>query len=470
MARFKKMLVVLLALSVFGFSGTLLAATNVVTWNKVAIDAVVNTRSSDLVTSRALAVLHRAMFDAWSAYDSKAIGVRLDTTALRRPKTDRTDANKTIAISTAAYHILLDLFPSEKAAFDAALRGLNRDPAITSRDLTTPVGIGIHAAALELAHAHRDGANQLGDLQPGAYSDYTNYTPPNPADRMIEVRRHQPIMVADGDGGMKPSIFDAAQWPLIKPFALYRSNEFRPRVAPTLTGSEEELRAIVDHLIGVNAQLTDRRKAIAEFWTLGAGTPTPPGRWNQIGQILSNKRGHTLDEDVKMFFILTNALHDAGIAKIEAKMHFLTARPETLIRHMYAGQKILAWGGRGKGPKIIDGKDFVPYRPTAASPEHVSGHSAFGVSAAEALRLFTGSDDLGYTAVVKAGSFKFDDGPAADVVLSMETLTEAERDISNSGVYGQAHFMTGDQMGRQLGRKVARKVFSRAMRYINGTP
>ena len=82
--------------------------------------------------------------------------------------------------------------------------------------------------------------------------------------------------------------------------------------------------------------------------------------------------------------------------------------------------------------------------------------------------MFTGSDALGYTMVVKAGTFMFDDGPAADVVLSMATLTEAERGIASSGVYGQAHFVTGDQMGRQLGRKVAGKVFSLAMQHING--
>jgi hypothetical protein len=464
-----KTLFVSAALGAIGLAQPALAANDVVGWNKAAVDAVVATKTNDLATSRALAVVHRAMFDAWSAYDAKAVGVRLDTRALRRPEAERTGANKTIAVSYAAYRALVDLFPSETARFDAVLKRLKLYPLNESRDPATAAGIGNLAAAAELNHAHQDGANQLGNLSPGAYSDYTGYTPPNPADRMIEVRRHQPIMVPDGKGGMKPGLFGGAHWPLIKPFALYRSNEFRPAAAPTLTGSEDELRAIVQHIIDVNARLTDHEKAIAEFWTLNPGTPTPPGQWHRIGQFLSEKRSHSLDDDIKMFFVLANALHDAGIAKIETKMHYLTARPETLIRHMYAGQKILAWGGRGKGPQIIDGADFKPYRPTAASPEHVSGHSAFGVSAGEALRLFTGSDDLGYTIVVKAGSFMFDDGPAADVVLSMATLTEAERDIASSGVYGQAHFITGELMGRQLGRKVAGKVFSQAMRHINGS-
>ena len=446
------------------------AETPVAVWNRAAVDAVGATRTNDLVTSRALAVVHRAMFDAWSVYDATAVGVRLDTAALRRPGAERTDANKTIAIAYAAYGTLVDLFPTERARFDKTLRGFGLEPGAPSTNPATAAGLGTLAARQELAFAHQDGSNQLGDLAPGRYSDYTGYTPPNPANRVIEFRRHQPILVPDDSGVMEPAIFGGAHWPLIKPFALYRANEFRPVVAPTLTGSSEELLAIVDHIIGVNAELDDRQKAIAEFWTLGVGTPTPPGQWHIIGRFLSAQRGHTLDDDVKMFFVLANALHDAAIAKIEAKMHFLTARPETLIRHLYANRKILAWGGRGRGAEIIDGKDFQPYRPTAAAPEHVSGHSAFGAAAAEALRLYTRSDELGYSVTVAAGSFRFDDGPAEDVVLSMETLTEAARDIANSGIYGQAHFMPGDQMGRQLGGKVARKVFSRAMQYIDGRP
>lgn len=441
------------------------AETTVVRWNKAAVDAVRASASSDLVTSRALAVLHRAMYDAWTPFDDKAIGVRLDTGTVRRPLAERTPENKSVAVSYAAYRTLSDLFPGEAARFRALMDALALDPTVSATDTETAAGLWLLAAELELRHAHDDGANQLGNRSPGAYSDYTSYTPPNPADRVIDLRRHQPIIGSNG----RPALFDGAHWPLIIPFALYRADEFRPASAPALTYTDPELRALAQHIIDVNAELTDRDKAIAEFWTLGNGTPTPPGQFHIIAQHISQTRGHSLDQDVAMFFILGNALHDTAIAKIEAKMHFLTARPETLVRALFAGEKILAWGGRGKGAEIIDGSEFKPYRPTAAAPEHVSGHSAFGYAGAEALRLATGSDALEYTVVVPAGSFAFDDGPAADVVLSMETLGEAARDISLSGVYGQAHFTTGDQMGRILGQAVAQKVYAHAMRYINGT-
>ena len=441
------------------------AETTVIRWNKVAVDAVRASESSDLVTSRVLAVLHRAMYDAWTPFDDKAIGVRLDTGTVRRPLAERTPENKSVAVSYAAYRTLSDLFPGEAARFRALMDALALDPTVSATDTGTAAGLGLLAAELELRHAHNDGANQLGDRSPGAYSDYTHYTPPNPADRVIDLRRHQPIIGSNG----RPALFDGGHWPLIIPFALYRADEFRPASAPALTYTDPELRALAQHIIDVNAELTDRDKAIAEFWTLGNGTPTPPGQFHIIAQHISQTRGHSLDQDVAMFFILGNALHDTAIAKIEAKMHFLTARPETLVRALFAGEKILAWGGRGKGAEIIDGSEFKPYRPTAAAPEHVSGHSAFGYAGAEALRLATGSDALEYTVVVQAGSFAFDDGPAADVVLSMETLGEAARDISLSGIYGQAHFTTGDQIGRILGQAVAQKVYAHAMRYLNGT-
>lgn len=441
------------------------AETAVTLWNKAAIEAVQSSGSSDLVTSRALAVVHRAMYDAWTAYDPLALGVRLDTPELRRPAAEHNDGNKSDAVSYAAYRTLSDLFPGEEARFRAVMDTLNLDPAPSTPDEGSPAALGLLAADLELRHAHDDGANQLGDRSPGAYSDYSAYTPPNPADRLIDLRRHQPILGRNG----KPALFGGAHWPLIRPFALYRASEFRPASAPALTYDDWELRALAQDIIDVNAELTDRDKAIAEFWTLGNGTPTPPGQFHLLAQHISDTRGHGIDQDIKMFFILGNALHDTAIAKIEAKMHFLTARPETLIRALFAGEKILAWGGRGRGAEIVDGEDFKPYRPTAAAPEHVSGHSAFGYAGAEAIRLATGSDRLNYTVVVKAGSFAFDDGPAEDVVLAMETLTEASRDIALSGIYGQAHFTTGDQMGRLLGRAVAQKVYAHAMRFIEGT-
>ena len=54
------------------------------------------------MVSRALAIMHTCMYDAWAAYDSTAKGTRLGA-SLRRPANERTLANKQKAISFAAY-------------------------------------------------------------------------------------------------------------------------------------------------------------------------------------------------------------------------------------------------------------------------------------------------------------------------------------------------------------------------------
>jgi hypothetical protein len=53
---------------------------------------------------------------------------------------------------------------------------------------------------------------------------------------------------------------------------------------------------------------------IAEYWSDGPYTEQPPGHWALIAQFVSARDHHTLDDDVKMFFALSNAMLDASIA------------------------------------------------------------------------------------------------------------------------------------------------------------
>src|SRR5205809_7690658 len=81
----------------------------VVQWNNAALQGVRDSKLGPPMVARALAIAHTCMFDAWAAYDSKAIGTRLGA-SLRRPKPERTVSNKMKAISFAAYRALVDLF------------------------------------------------------------------------------------------------------------------------------------------------------------------------------------------------------------------------------------------------------------------------------------------------------------------------------------------------------------------------
>lgn len=63
------------------------AETIIVRWNATVLDAVRNSTLGPPMVSRALAIIHTCMFDAWAAYDAKAIGTQFGG-ALRRPRAE----------------------------------------------------------------------------------------------------------------------------------------------------------------------------------------------------------------------------------------------------------------------------------------------------------------------------------------------------------------------------------------------
>jgi len=166
----------------------------VLQWNEATLDAIRNTKTSPPIASRAFAITHTAMFDAWAAYDPVAKGTRLGS-SLRRPEVERTAANKQEAISFAAYRVLVDLFPTQTAVLDALMSSLEYDPSDILADTSSPSGIGNVCAQALLNYRHPDGSNQLGDLHPGAYSDYTGYTPVKTADTLNDPNKWQPLLV-----------------------------------------------------------------------------------------------------------------------------------------------------------------------------------------------------------------------------------------------------------------------------------
>src|SRR5207247_1998030 len=106
----------------------------VVRWNKAFLQGVRESKLGPPMVARALAIAHTCIYDAWAAYDHKAVGTRLGG-ALRRPPFERTAANQTQALSFAAYRAAVDLFAaSASSTFDPLMRDLGYDGADISRD------------------------------------------------------------------------------------------------------------------------------------------------------------------------------------------------------------------------------------------------------------------------------------------------------------------------------------------------
>ena len=70
-------------------------------WNSAALQGIRDAKLGAPVVARALAIVHTCTYDAWAAYDERAVGTQLGG-ALRRPASERTLPNKEQAISYAA--------------------------------------------------------------------------------------------------------------------------------------------------------------------------------------------------------------------------------------------------------------------------------------------------------------------------------------------------------------------------------
>ncbi len=427
------------------------------------------------MVARSLAALHAAIYDAWSIYDSTALPTRLRLVR----KTGGTDAERIRAMSQAAYRVLVDQFPSEVAIFDAAMVALGfvNSP---STDATTPEGVGNLAANAILEDRRSDGSNQQGNLGGSStlYGDYTGYTSSNPpvsvttpgksAD-IAAPDRWQPLGYEDVTHVVRIPGFIAPHWERVRPFALTHAGQFRPGPPAALTSQ-----AFLDqarHVIDVQDKLITKHKVIAEYWADGPSSELPPGHWELFAAFVSQRDNHNLHDDAKMFFALANAIHDAAIATWECKRYYDYARPVTAIRHLFRGKRIRGWTGTTEA--TIDGEAWRPYQvstfPTPPFPEYTSGHSAFSMAAAEALKRFTASDTFGgsYTQTVPL-RVEPGLGAAVGTALHWDTFTQAAQEAGESRLYGGIHFYEGNVAGLDLGRKVGAQAYDLAQRYWDG--
>jgi membrane-associated phospholipid phosphatase len=474
--------------------------TPVVTWDKTALQASANVRLGPTADARALAIVHTCMYDAWTTYD--AVAVPTQANGIAKAVAQGSTANKTQAISYAAYRACLDLFPSQKTFLSNQMQSLGYNPNNTSTDTTTPAGVGNVAAQAVLNYRHNDGSNQA-----NGYADYTGFpkaygpypagypsTPPNTSSTIYDPNRWQPLRPA---GATQDQTYLTPHWGLVKPFCLTSGSQFRPAAlvpqttpinGPPAPGYVAQAQAILTY----SANLTDTQKMIAEFWRPGTAptsgnvslqpASTPPGMWCQFGQFVSQRDNHDLDADVKMFFALANALFDASIACWDCKRFYNYVRPITAVHWIYSGRfaplysnQVSAWAGPCKGTQTIAGSAWQPYQPanvvTPPFPEFTSGHSTFSAAGAAVLAAFTGSPTFGGTVRFAPGSSSFESActPQSTVTLSWPTFTDAAVQAGQSREYGGIHFIQGDDTAVQMGTDVGNQAYTKALTYFTGT-
>jgi vanadium chloroperoxidase len=357
-------------------------------WNQVAIqaDRVSHTHFIDTglteqigptLSSRAMAIVHLAMYDAYA-------GVIDDPATLPRyipvPAAPGPGALASAAIAAAAHTTLTALYPSQKPFFDLNLAGAG-DPSNPGHLF----GIAV-AQAILADRAEDPGAGSPGYIP---FPDRGKHRPDpdNPGQGF-----HGAVYGAQSKGFAVTQRFELAPPPFDNDEYRNALREVRGKgIALELMGT------LPDNIPGRTVDET----LAGIFWAYDgvAGLGTPVVLYNQIVRRIAIARSNSIADNARLFAFVNAALADAGILAWDQKYIHNFWRPVVGIREhdpslgpaaTEAANNISndtdpGWLPLGAPRSNRPGKNFTP-----PFPAYPSGHATFGAAALHITRLFYG--------------------------------------------------------------------------------
>ena len=434
-------------------------------WNKIAVDATGldhtpvahgehRTFGEQLGpgrSSRAMAIVHIAIFDAINAAQGK---YQSFTGIQSAPNPYSTAA----AIAQAAHDTLSALYPSQQAAFDQDLAedllGIKAEPPKANG-----IALGKQVAATVLASRVSDGSEVP---EPHIGIDYF----PN---NLPGHWREDPISQIPTALG--------AHWGACKPFVIQSGTQFQAPPPPDMTSANytsayNEAKNFGGDGVVTRTQRTPEQTFIGTFWAYD-GTPSlcaPPRLYNQIAVHIGNQTHLRPVELARLLALINVGMADTAITVWESKYHYDVWRPVTAIRESDRGTGPT---GRGDGnPATAGDPNFTPLGAPASNlngpnftppfPSYPSGHAGLGGALFETIRRFYGTDKIGFTFVSDEfnGITKDNDGNVRPYMpRSFSTLSQAEDENGQSRIYLGIHWHFDKTAGINLGERVADYVF-----------
>ncbi len=411
----------LLAPSAPGVRATESAATVVFEWNQIVQDTVPIPHNP--LTPRLFAMTHIAMFDAINAIERafEPYHVRIRTQGNGSPEA---------AAAQAAHDVLVVINPSGTAAYDALLaRQLGKYPSGHERRGAT---LGARVAREVLDWRQNDG---------WVVSPFPPYSQP------AVPGRWQPTPPANAVAAFTHLQYAA-------PMALLTATQYLPPPPPTL----KDPRYVADlnevSLIGKSnsATRTAEQTAIARLWAgiaaTGSGGATHfMSIWNSITADVVRQQRLSLVEAARVFVLVNVSVHDGLQTSQTSKFVYGLWRPVTAIQQ---ADPVLS-------PGATPDPTWMPLLTTPPYPSYAGNMATIGASAARALQLAFGTNDIAVRATWKQS------GGQPDISHDFAGFWQAADEQADSRIYGGIHYRFDNVAGQQVGKTTAEYVFANFM-------
>jgi hypothetical protein len=430
----------------------LLSGDVVLEWNAIALDALRNDsylganakQAGPDRASRALAIVHAAVFDAVNSIDRSYQPYLIQVPA---PPT----ASITAAVAVAAHDTLVALFPDYKATLDARLAADLASLTDTPPGLQAlGAGVGHTVAAIILDARSHDGSDLPITYTPGTRPGDWQPDPLHP-----DQTAHGPL------------------WGDVTPFGMESAEQFHVPPPPALTSQDytDAFNEVKSLGAADSTTRTPEQTQIALFWGYDGspGLATPPRLYNQIAEVLAVQQHNSVVENARFFALVNFAMADAGIACWDGKYDYNFWRPVTAIRaaDTDGNPDTVAdpdWAPLGAPADNGSGTNFTP-----PFPAYASGHATFGAALFQMMADFFGTDDIHFT----IGSDEFN-GVTKDqngvvrplVKRSFDSFSAAAEENGQSRIYLGIHWHFDKVEGITCGDHIADYIFANLLRPV----
>jgi hypothetical protein len=398
----------------------------VIKWNEIAVNTLT---FPTLVPSPAggappasqinMAMVQGAVYDAVNAIKPRHHRPYL----LKRRFSAR--ASKDAAVPTAAYSVLANIvstvptsipFPARQSLLDSLAAQYTASLAEIDDGPFKAQGIAAGKAAADAMIAARQDDGRFGPSQ----------WVPNSAPG-----HWQPLLNPDGTPMLDPTPWVGG----VKPFLLHSSSQFRTAGPLALTSAAyaaefNEVKALGS---ATSAVRTPEQTYIARWWQ-----STPIATWNAVARDLIARYGVDLVDSARLLAMQNLSGADAHINCWNDKYYWDFWRPWNAITR-----------ADEDGNPATDRDSTWTALLTAPYPDHPSGHLCTDGAHLRVLRMFFGSDDIGYDVTSRAID------PGGPATRHFERFSQARAELIEARIWGGLHFRTADVQAELLGRTIA---------------
>jgi hypothetical protein len=388
------------------------SAAVVLEWNRLIQDTL--PPPGNPLTPRVYSMTHIAMFDAINTIEREfePYRVRLRGWGGGSPGA---------AAAQAAHDVLVALNPSAAATYDAALAAdLGHGPSGFVRRGSE---IGARVAEEILAWRQNDG---------WVVSPFPPYSePPVPG-------RWQPTPPANA-----AAVFTHLQ--RAAPMAVLSATQFLSLPPPSITSARYAADLNEVKLLGKSdsAARTEEQTTIARLWSAVGTTTGFFSVWNNVTGDVVRSRDLSLVEAARLFALVNVSIHDALQTTQASKFVFGLWRPVTAIR---AADTDL-------NAETDPDPEWLPLIVTPPYPAYAGNLAAIAASAARALQLACGTNDVPVAVTWKQAA------GLPDITRHFDGFSEAADEAAIARIYGGVHYRFDQEAGQQVGRSVAEFVF-----------